>query len=55
MLQCVNEHVKQKEKYSISKESNEFANQFALTLKEIGIKAKTIEAAKNMKKQKRKD
>ena len=37
-----------KEKYSISKESNKFAYQLDLTAKEIDIKDKAIETAKNI-------
>ena len=47
----VNKHTQEaKEKYSISEESNKFANQLHLTPKEINIKYKEIEATKNMKK-----
>ena len=40
-----------KKKYSINKESNKFAYQFDFTLKEIDLKDKSIEAAKEAKSQ----
>ena len=51
MLQFVNAYKKQKKKYSICKVSNRFANQLDFTLKEIDIKDKAIEFAKNIKKE----
>ena len=51
MLQVVNTHEKQKKKHSVSKESNEFANQLNFTQKEIDIDDKVIEAAINIKKE----
>ena len=47
MPQLVDIHKKQKKKYSISKDSHKFGNQFHLTLKEIDIRNKAKEAAKN--------
>ena len=51
ILQLVNAHDKQKKKHSFCKESNEFAKQLDFTTKEITIKDKETETAKNMKKE----
>ena len=42
--------MRRKEKYWICKERKKFANQFDFTQKEKDIKDKTIETAKNIKK-----
>ena len=53
MLLLVKTQEKQK-KYSVTKESNKFANQLDLTQKEIGIIDKAIDATKDKKEKKAK-
>ena len=52
MLLLVNPHEKQKKKYSINKKINKFDNQLDLTLKEIDIKDKATETAKDKERNK---
>ena len=55
MLQLVNTHKKQKKKkrrYSISKESNKFADQLDFTLEEIDIKDKQQKQQKHKERSK---